>query len=184
MARDLLTDLPESVTLPRDVLFSMIKPAIAIWQLQTNDDPQRRQNFIVASAPIAIAAGEADISAEVEAKGFRLDLIKESDIELPGSGEVNFAVKFMSSLDRFKMRGRQDRFFYKCYMSGTRLRFCEPGANWDDGYNGSLVLRSVVLPNDPGTMSKTLMPELAIVIADLARKQIREQNRGLNRPPK
>lgn len=184
MARDMLTDLPESVSIPRDMLFTLIKPAIALWQLQTNDDPARRQNFIVESNSQTITANVCDIATAIDTYGFRMDLIKEGDIEMTYAGEVSFKVKFFNSLDRFKLRGRQDKYFYKCYMSGTKLRFIEPGASSSDTFAGTFVIRSACIPSDPAALNQSVMPEIAINIADLVRKQIRMNNKGAERPPK
>lgn len=184
MARDMLTDLPESVSIPRDMLYTLIKPAIALWQLQTNDDPARRQNFIVASDAQVITDTVCNLSGAIDTFGFRMDMIKEGDIEIAYAGEVNFKVKFFNSLDRFKIRGRQDKYFYKCYISGTTLRFIQPGASATALFSGSFVLRSVVIPSDPASLNQAVMPEIAINIADLVRKQIRMNNKGAERPPK
>ena len=184
MARDMLTDLPESVSIPRDMLYTLIKPAIALWQLQTNNDPARRQNFIVASNTQNIVANVCDLANAIDTYGFRMEFIKEGDIEITYAGQVNFTVKFINSLDRFKIRSRADKYFIKCYMSGTVLRFCAPDSAWSTAFAASFVLRSAVIPSDPASLNTGIMPEIAINIADLVRKQLRMNNKGVERPPK
>lgn len=181
-ARDMVTDLPESVTLPRDAIFSMIPSAIAIWQLQTANDPEKRQNFIVESGTITMTNNVADIASEIASKGFRMEFIHESDIEISYTGSTNFTVKFIKTLDRFKLRGRQDKFFVKCYMSGTTLRFCKANAAWTEDWDTTFKIRSVVIPSDLTSLSPSVLPEIAIVLADELRKMMpREKNFGLNR---
>jgi hypothetical protein len=183
-AREQLTELPESVQFSRENLRALIAPAISAWQEQTNDDPNKRQPFIVESGAITIVNGLADILAEVEARGFRLDFIKDSDIEIAYAKTPVFQVKFVNSLDRLQMHGRQDRFLIKVYRSGTRFYFKDAGATDITSMNGSFTLRSVVIPNDPAQLPASVMPQIATAIADLARKQLAQQNRGLNMPPK
>lgn len=186
--RDLLTELPESVIFSRDSLLGMVKPAIAQWQDATNEDPQRRQNFIVESDPITIAAGVADLSAQVDAKGFRLEFVKENDIALTVTGyssqTPNYQVKLVNSLDRLMTKGRQDKFYHLAYLSGTKLTLRTAGTTVINGMAGSLKLRAPVIPADLATMNKPMMYELAAVIADMAKKQFLQQNRGLDVPVK
>lgn len=93
-------------------------------------------------------------------------------------------MKFVNSLDRLKLVGRQDLFYCLAYMSGTRITFRYPGEADADTLNASFKIRSVVLPQDLTDMNEAILPELALVLAELAGHQIKEQNKGLNRPPK
>lgn len=185
-ARDMLTELPESVVFSRDNLLGLVKPAISLWQDQTNENPQKRQNFIVESAAVVVAAGVCDLAAEIDSKGFRLEFIKENDIALTITGGITQApdlmVKFVNSLNRLKMKGRQDRFFTLAYLSGTLITFKQAGSTAVDEIAGTLKLRSPVIPSDLSTMNKAVMYELAILVADLAKQQFRQQNRGLDKP--
>lgn len=181
-ARDMVTDLPESVTLPRDAIHSIIPSAIAIWQLQTANDPEKRQNFIVESGTITMTNNVADLAAEIASKGFRMEFIHEGDIEISYAGTMNFTVKFIKTLDRFKIKGRQDAFFIKCYMSGTTLRFCKANSPWTEDWDTTFKIRSVVIPSDLTLLPPSVLPELAIVLADELRKTLpREKNLGLSR---
>lgn len=184
-AREMVTELPESVDFSRESLRMMIKPAISIWQNQTNDDPQRRQNFIVESDAITIAAGQADLSTQIDTKGFRVDFIKESDIVIAysGSGIINYKVKFVNDFDRLISPGRQDKFFILAYLSGKQITFKDAGQINVDTIGGSFKIRSVVIPSDLAGLPASVMPEIALVIADLCKKRIKDQNRGLNMKP-
>lgn len=183
-ARDMLTELPESVIFSRDNLQGLIKPAIAVWQEQTNNDPQKRHDFIVESNDITIILGVADISTEVDATGFRVDFLKEGDIEIAYAKSPNFTVKFVNSLDRLKMKGRQDQFFMKVYLNGMEMRFKEPGLADIDTLNGTFRIRSVVIPSNLADLSRSVMPMIATVVADLAKKQFAEKHRGVELPVK
>ena len=48
---------------------------------------------------------------------------------------------------------------------------------------GSIVIRSAVIPDDPATLDKGIMPEIATAIANLARQRIAAENRGLDIAP-
>ncbi len=186
MAREQLSELPESVHYSRESLRALIKPAIALWQEETNANLQKRQSFIVPSAAIPVVAGVADLSSEIDDKGFRLDWIKESDIEIGYSPDQQppFTVKFVNSLDRLKMIGRQDRFFYLAYLSGKSLRFREPGQTATNTFNANIFIRSAVIPSDPASLDAGIMPDIATAIANLARQsQPRPENRGLDIAP-
>lgn len=182
-AREMLSELPESVHFSRENLRALVKPAISLWQSQTNADITRRQNFIVDSAAINVVDGVADIGPEVDAKGFRLDFIRESDIVLPYQLPT-YTVKFVNSFDRLMSTGRQDKFYILAYLSRTRLTFREAGEVLIDTMNGTFILRSTVIPVDPAVMPVSVMPEIAMVIADLARARESKENRGLDIPPK
>lgn len=181
-AREMLTEEPEAVSYSRENLRALVRPAISLWQLQTNADITRRQNFIVDSAAIAIVDGVADIGPEVDAKGFRLDFIRESDIVLPYQLPT-YTLKFVNSFDRLMSAGRQDKFYILAYLSGTRLTFREAGEVLIDTMNGDFILRSTVIPIDPSVMPVSVMPEIAMVIADLARARAPKENRGLDISP-
>jgi hypothetical protein len=185
-ARAMLTELPESVTLSRDNLFDMIRPAIQLWQEKTNADIGKRQNFIKQSTDINIVDGFADISTVVDSLGYRLDFLHESDIYVPYAGEVNanYTVKFVNSLNRLMSIGRQDKFFVLAFLSGSSITFKEPGEVGFGSMNGTFQIRSVVIPTDLTQMPASVMPEIAVILADLAAKQIKQQNRGLDRTPK
>ena len=92
-------------------------------------------------------------------------------------------MKFVNSLDRLKRKGRQDRFFYLAYLSGKTLRFKVPGETAINTMTGSIVIRSAVIPDDPATLDKGIMPEIATAIANLARQRIAAENRGLDIAP-
>ena len=180
-AREQITGLPESVEFPRDAIRAVIPAAIAVWQERTNANPEKRQNFIRESAPITIVEDVADLESEVNAKGFRLEFIHGSDIEIAYDVEIPLPVKFVNTLDRFKLAGRQDAFFIKAYLSGTRLMFRQPSG---EAMNGSFTLRSAVLPTDLTQMNKAILPELATIVAELLKKRFYQQNRGLDINPK
>lgn len=181
-AREQVTGLPESVEFPRDAVRAVIPSAIAVWQERTAADPEKRQNFIRESDPIVIDTdGVADIEEQVNAKGFRLEFINASDIELTYSADIKFSVKFVNSLDRFLMQGRQDAFFIKAYQSGPKIRFRQPSGL---PIEADLVLRSVVLPSDLEDMNASILPELATIVAEILKKRFYNQNRGLDIQPK
>lgn len=187
-ARDLITELPESVIFSRENLFSLIKPAISLWQDQTNSDPQKRQNFIVESGLIFIASGIADLSSEIGLKGFRVEFIKDSDVTLSIAGVApqvpQLNVKFVNSVNRLAIVGRQDRFFHLVHLSGSRMTIRAAGSPSIAATNGTLTLRAPVIPSDLTTLNKPVMYEIAILLADLAKQQYKEQNRGLDIPVK
>jgi hypothetical protein len=185
-ARSMLTELPESVTLSRDALFDMIRPAIYLWQEKTNQDLGKRQNFIVQSEDIPIVNGVADIGNIVDKYGYRLDFLHESDIYMPYTGETNanYTVKFVNSLNRLQSVGRQDKFFILAYLSGKSITFKGPDEVGFGAMETTFQIRSVVLPSDLGEIPDALMPEIAVLLADLAAKQLKQQNRGLDRPVK
>lgn len=183
-AREQLTELPESVMLSRESLRALVPPAIALWQERTNGNLQKRQNFIRESGDIAVVDGVCDIAEVIDQFGFRLEFIRESDIEIEYPGTPAFQVKFVNSLDRLKMVGRQDKFFTLCYLSGTKMTFRYAGDAYIDSLNVSFKIRSVVFPTDLTDMNEALLPELSLVLAELAGNQLKEQNRGLNIPPK
>lgn len=180
-AREQITGLPESVEFPRDAIRAVIPAAIAVWQERTNANPEKRQNFIRESSPITILANVADLESEVNAKGFRLEFISAADIEIAYETELRLPVKFVNSLSRLRLAGRQDRFFIKAYLSGTRLTFYQPSG---EEVNGSFTLRSVVLPSDLTDMNESILPELATIVAELLKKRYYQQNRGLDINPK
>lgn len=182
-AREILTELPESVHFSRESLRALVKPAISLWQDRTNADRNKRQNFVVTSNDISIIAGFADIATAVDAYGFRLEYIADADIVLP-YGEPNYRVKFVNSFDRLVSIGRQDKFFTLAYLSGTQITFREAGVVELGTLDGTFKIVSPVIPSNLATLNAGVMPEIAIAVADLARAQMREQNRGLNIPPK
>lgn len=188
LVREQITELPESVLFSRDNISSLIQPGIALWQEQTNNNKQKRHNFIQQES-VPIANGAADLSSAIDNKGFRLEYIREGDLEITTRDATpNLTVKFVASLNRLKLPGRADKFFVLAYLSGTSIRFRDPdAASGEDPLltmSGDAVLRSVVLPNYLDGVPESIAPELALVIADLARKQFLEQNRGLNLPIK
>lgn len=182
-ARESVTELPESVTLSRESLYALIPQAILVWQERTNENPQKRQNFIRESGEISITDGTADIESEVNEKGFRLEYIKASDIEIATGQNPRFQVKFVNSLDRLRMAGIQDRFFILAYLSGYKITFKDAGEE-PGTMNGAFTLRSVVLPTDLTDMNESVLPELALVLGELAKNQLAQQNRGLDREVK
>jgi hypothetical protein len=185
-ARGMLTELPESVTLSRDNMFDIIRPAIQLWQEKTNMDIGKRQNFIVQSNDIDIVEGVADISTAIDTYGYRLDFLHESDIYLTYTGErnANYTVKFVASLNRLMSIGRQDKFFILAYLSGSVITFKSPDEVGFGSMDGAFQIRSVVIPNNLADMNRSVMPEIAVILADLASKQIKQQNRGLDKPVK
>lgn len=174
-ARDILTEEPESAEYSRDALLGLVKPAIVAWQDQTNQDVQKRQNFVVQSAAITITNGIADLSTEIDSKGFRIEFIKDSDIEVAISGvspiSPEILVKLVSTKDRLNYRGRQDKFFVVGYLSGSRITFRAPGSGAINSLNGTMTLRAPVIPSDLTAMNKPIMYELAIVIAQMAKQK-------------
>ena len=187
-AREQLTELPESVTLSRQSLRAMVPASIALWQNEINANPARRHNFLQRSPNIRIASGVADISQVVETMGYRLDFIHESDIEIAYSKQPVLHVRFVNSKNRLYLGSRQDRFYVLAYLTGTKITFRDPdaAANVDATatMNGQFTMRSVVLPTDLSKMPRSVLPDLAVALADLARQQLREQNRGVNIAPK
>lgn len=180
--RDLLTDLPEAVTLPRDQLFSMIGPAIAVWQAEIERDPEKRQLFTVTTDNIVVVNNVADIADAVNDHNLRLDKIKDADIEVVSGATTRFEVKMVNSHDRLRVRSAADRFFAKAYLSGTRLTIVPPGASLTGAWGGEIRITGLSMPQDLEALPQSAEPDLAIIIADIARKTIRQQNRGLDRP--
>jgi hypothetical protein len=181
-AREMLTELPEAVHFSRENLRALIQPAIWLWQEKINDDPRKREQFIVESDAITISQGQADISTEVDAKGFRLDFIRDSDIVI-AYGLPNYTVKFVNSLNRLSSIGRQDKFYVLAYMSGSHITFKDAGSVDIDDINGSFTLRSIALPTSLDALPSSAKAELSIILADLAKTEIGQQNRGLDVPP-
>ncbi len=187
-AREHLTELPESVIVSEDSLAALVPSAIAVWQLKTAKDRNKRQNFVVKSEPLTVTDGELDLSAAIETYGFRLDMLEEGDLEFTGSTDKKYGIKFIASRDRLKFPGIQDKFFTLAHLSGTTIQFRDPAAvspaNPLTSLNGEIIIRSVVLPKELTDIPYTVLPELALELADLARRQFNSQNRGLNIPPK
>ena len=184
MAREQLSELSSAVHFSEENLYALIRPAIAMWQEETNNDPQKRQSFIVESGKISPVAGVYDLSDAIDTYGFRLDWLKESDIEIAydPAQAPEFTVKFVNSLDRLKMVGRQDKFFHLAYLSGTNLRMRKAGSTTADAMMDDIVIRSAAIPSDPSELNAGIMPELSTAIANLARREIMAENRGLNVP--
>lgn len=180
-AREQITGLPESVEFPRDAIYAVIPSAIAVWQERTNANHEKRQNFIRQSDPIAINDNVADIEEQVNLKGFRLEFINASDVEISYDAVVQLPLKFVNSLDRFNLVGRQDAFFIKAYQSGMKIRFRQPSG---DPIEQDLVIRSVVMPSNLEDMNEAILPELALIVAEIMKKRYYTQNRGLDIPPK
>jgi hypothetical protein len=185
-ARSMLTELPESVMLSRDNMFDQISPAISLWQERTNADLGKRQNFIRQSGDINIVDGVADISQAITDYGYRLDFLHDSDIYIPYTGErnANYTVQFVASLNRLMSIGRQDKFFVLAYLSGETITFKFPEEVGFGSIDATFQIRSVVIPGDLSKIPASVMPDIAVILADLASKQIRQQNRGLDRPVK
>jgi hypothetical protein len=183
-ARDMLTELPESVTLSRDNLFGMIKPAISVWQDQTNNDPAKRQNFVVTSTDVDIEAGIAEYLPQGRrCKGFRVEFFADGDVSLTTDGVTGYRpAKFVSSRDRLYRNGRQDKFRDLIYLQGMQLLVKGKGETVPENTNGTLVIASPVIPSDLADINGAVMYEIATVMADLAKKQLQQQNRGLDRP--
>jgi hypothetical protein len=186
-SRELVTELPESVIFSYENIAALIPSAIALWQQKTNNDVSKRQAFIQESENISLTSvtgfgAEANILPQVDAKGFKLEFIKDSDIEIAYAtgGEPNFTVKFVPSLDRLKIFGRGDKFFIKAYLSGTNIKFRK-----SDGlaFTGTMKIKSVVLPSDLTTLPASVKGDLALIVAELAKLEIREKNLGLNISP-
>lgn len=184
VCRDMLTELPESVTLSRDNIFSLIKPAISIWQDQTNNDPRKRQNFVVRSRNISIRTGIADIASAVDDGGFRIEFFADGDVSVTTQGITGYRpAKFVSSRDRLYRTGRQDRFRDLIYLQGLKLLVKGKGQATPDTTTGSLVIASPVLPTDLSRFNEPVMYEIATVMADLAKKQLPDRNIALGQQP-
>lgn len=180
LAREQLTELPESVIFSRENLRALVPSAVALWQEQTNSNHEKRHAFLKESDDIDVEANVADIADAVDEYGFRLDFIRDSDVLVSYDSPIKLRTVFVSSIDRLRMPGRQDRFFVLAYLRGTQIEFCHPNfIEW----SGTFRLRSVVIPFDLWEIPAPLAPELALVVAELARREFTQQNRGLNVEP-
>lgn len=183
--REMITELPESVTLSRENIMACVPAAIALWQDRTANDPHKRVQWFVESGNVSVAANVADISSIMETNGFRYEWLHESDILVSYAAKgPSLAVKFVNSYDRLKMTGPQDDYFLLAYVStsGT-ITFKKPGtSSWTA--SNVFKIRSVAVPGTLGAMPASILPELMLVLAEILKAQFRDQNRGVALPTK
>ena len=191
IARDALTELPESVIFSRENLLGLIPSAISIWQERTAKNPAKRHNFIQESGAIQIRNGVANISEAIDEYGYKLEYIEGSDvvIDLAYSPDLpNKRVVFVNSIDRLHAPGRADKFYILGYLLGTTITFHNPiaavGEDATTTLNSRFKLRSVVMPNDLADIPESVAPEIGLIIAEIAKGQFRQQNKGLDLNPK
>lgn len=187
MARDGLTELPESVIFSRENLRGLIPQAIALWQERTNSNPEKRHPFLVLSDNIKIQSGVADISEAVEDFGYKLEYISDSDIIITGENLPRKKVNFVYSWDRLVSPGIQDKFFILGYLEGMTITFRNPVVIPDQDplktLNAQFKLNSVVLPNSLEDTPKSVIADLALALAEIAKGQYRQQNKGIDTAP-
>ena len=184
LARDGLTELPESVIFSRENLLGLIPQAITLWQDRTNANPEKRHNFLILSDNISIRNSAADISEALDEFGYRVEYIAGSDVLLEGTNLPKKKVTFVNSWDRLAHPGRQDKFSNLAYLQGKIITFRNPLAtgNTDPlkSLNARFKLNSVVIPNDLNEIPNSVMSDLALILAEIAKGEFRQQNRGLD----